>query len=198
MAVHAVVRAHPRKYDRTLCGGVLSPGAKLFDSRDGQVFLGMPDACPACLNELKAYDWNSGWCDTCQDGEKPFFDCLRACRQHDPDPAMAHMVVHAVVPTHPTQYQYTQCGWLSLKVDLFDGGDWAAYQRRSDACPNCKDELSAYDWSSGWCDACRVYDGSFFIVRLCREHDQYQKAVNSATMEHLLQQWPPGAPSDGD
>ena len=188
MAIHAVVRTHPTKYDRTLCGDVLSPGAKLFDSGDGQTYLRRPDACPACLVELKAYDWNSGWCGTCRDGEEPFFDCIRACRKHDSNAAVVCMVVHARAPTHPSRYDYTQCGWLSLKVDLFDAGDWASYQWRPDACPECKDQLSGYDWSSGWCDGCREYDGSFFIVRLCREHDDYQKAMGRATMECLIQQ----------
>ena len=188
MAVHAVVRTHSTKYDRTLCGGVLSPGTKLFDAADGQTYLRSSDSCPGCLDELKAYDWNSGWCDTCRDGEEPFFHCIRACRKHDPDVAAVYMFVHARVPTHPEKNQYTQCGWISLYVNLYDAGDWAAYQRRPDACSSCKDQLSHYDWTSGWCDACRVYDGSFFIVRLCREHDQHEKAKNRANMEYLMEE----------
>ena len=91
------------------------------------------------------------------------------------------MAIHAVVRTHPTMYSRTLCdGLLSPGVMLFDAGDGQTYLRRPDKRPACRDEIGAYDWNSGWCDACRVYDGSFFIVRLCREHDQYEKSKASS------------------
>ncbi len=197
MAIHAVVRTYPTRYDRGLCGGMQSPAVKLFEATDWQEYLRRPDACPACRDSLVVYDWHSGWCGICRDGEQVFCDYIRVCRRHDPYATPAYIVVHARVPTHPIQYSHTQCGSLSPSVDLFDAGDWAAYQWRSYACTACKNRLSTYDWSSGWCDASRDYDGSFFIVRLCREHDQYQKASARANIEHLMQ-WAQEASSNID
>lgn len=190
MAIHAVVRIHPTRYDHGLCGGLQSPGVKLFDATDRQEYLRRPDSCPACRDILRVYDWDSGWCDICRDGEQDFYDYIRSCRKHDPDATAVYIRIHARVPTHPEQYSYTQCGWLSPSLKLFDAGDWAAYRRRLDACPACKDQLSGYDWSSGWCDACREFDGSFFVVRLCREHDQYERDRARAAMDYFTQRAP--------